>query len=296
MTHKPRIFLSYNPVECWINELHTQKNVKRVTKLDGDDYRFEIEFEVNGIKRIETYRIIHSTIDDNPFANEEYRMILEGMKVQNKEYYNIYRLGIVGQREHVIYQPHEIINEFPERYNEVIYGLDFGYNSPTALLQVGEIDLEFYEKELIYQTGLTDDDIIDLMKELIPKELMNSYIYGDCERPESIEQIHRAGFNILPCVKGKGSVIDGIRLCQRFKYYTTPDNINLLNERKGYTFKKDKNDRILEEPLKWKDHLMDARRYAIFTHFKDRLGVPSLLEQIKEDRNDSWLESAQRIL
>jgi phage terminase large subunit len=34
----------------------------------------------------------------------------------------------------------------------------------------------------------------------------------------------------------------------------------------GYKWKKDKNDNILEEPIKMKDHLCDAMRYAIFTH------------------------------
>jgi phage terminase large subunit len=34
----------------------------------------------------------------------------------------------------------------------------------------------------------------------------------------------------------------------------------------GYKWKKDKNDLILEEPVKEGDHLMDAMRYAIHTH------------------------------
>jgi phage terminase large subunit len=41
---------------------------------------------------------------------------------------------------------------------------------------------------------------------------------------------------------------------------------NLITELQGYKWKKDKNDNILEEPVKSNDHALDAMRYAIFTH------------------------------
>jgi phage terminase large subunit len=34
----------------------------------------------------------------------------------------------------------------------------------------------------------------------------------------------------------------------------------------SYKWKKDKNDNVIEEPVKANDDLMDACRYAVFTH------------------------------
>jgi phage terminase large subunit len=45
---------------------------------------------------------------------------------------------------------------------------------------------------------------------------------------------------------------------------------------KSYKWKEDKNGLILDEPVKFKDHLMDAMRYAIYTFGKDQLGKEML--------------------
>jgi len=38
-----------------------------------------------------------------------------------------------------------------------------------------------------------------------------------------------------------------------------------MKEKRGYAYK-EKDDKILEEPVPWNDHLMAAERYGIYTH------------------------------
>ena len=53
--------------------------------------------------------------------------------------------------------------------------------------------------------------------------------------------------------------------------YITKNSINLLKELKSYKWRVDKNGRVLEEPVKFRDDLVDAMRYAIYTMFTKQL-------------------------
>jgi phage terminase large subunit len=52
----------------------------------------------------------------------------------------------------------------------------------------------------------------------------------------------------------------------------TKSSTNFIKEIKSYKWKVDKENKILDEPVKFNDHLMDAMRYAIYTHYKDKIG------------------------
>ncbi len=43
--------------------------------------------------------------------------------------------------------------------------------------------------------------------------------------------------------------------------------INTIKEIQGYKYKEDRNGNVLEEPVKFNDHTMDALRYAVFTYY-----------------------------
>ena len=78
-----------------------------------------------------------------------------------------------------------------------------------------------------------------------------------------------------PADKEKNSVKDGIDFIKRHKLHITNDSINLLREITGYKWKQDKDGNVLDEPVKFKDHLLDAMRYAIYTHEVNRGGTTS---------------------
>ena len=73
------------------------------------------------------------------------------------------------------------------------------------------------------------------------------------------------GFNIKPADK---AVKPGIDYVKGRPMHITKQSLDLLEEKKLYSWKTTKDGKILDEPVKTKDHLMDAGRYAEYTHGK----------------------------
>ena len=206
-------------------------------------------------------QIIHSTYLDNPFLSPAYRKQLEDLKDIDPELYQIYALGEYATLSNIIYKNHVIDRTFPKRFHDEFYGLDFGYNYPAAMVHVGNADGELYEREILYQTHLTNPELIELMDECgVNKKIP---IYADSAEPKSIEDLYKAGYNIHPANK---QVMDGIKTVKQHKIHIHHESANLIKERRTYKWRQDKNGNNLDEPVKFNDHCMDAERYAIHTH------------------------------
>ena len=205
----------------------------------------------------------HSTYLDNRFAEQDYIDVLTGLEKEDITYYKIYKQGIWASPENIIYKNWDIVEKFPEVCDDIGYGLDFGFNNPTALVKIGFSDNNVYEEEMIYQSKLTNSQLIEEMKILIPKELRDKVIRADSAEPQRIEEISQAAFNIFPCTKGKDSVKIGIDRVKRVLTHITKNSTNIIMEKKGYKWKEDKNGNVLDEPVKFKDHAMDAERYYL---------------------------------
>ena len=104
--------------------------------------------------------------------------------------------------------------------------------------------------------------------------LGSSVIYADCARPDAIEEIYRAGFNIKPADKSKDSVVNGILQIKAMNLHILDDSPDLIKEIRNYRWMEDKNGKIVEdEPVKFLDDGMDAMRYAIYTHNSAPKGI-----------------------
>jgi len=212
----------------------------------------------------------HSTYLNNEFLiknDPEYIAELESYKEIDQTYYNIYTLGEWGQLLEGIYSNYEYIDDFPEDkfFHDVTYGLDVGFNAPSALMFVGEHDEEFYLKELLYEPKLTHTQLIQELGSLIPlKYRRERLIYVDSAEPELIKELNQTGFIAK---KSDKSVKDGINYIKRQKLYVDKASVNLCKELPAYSYRKDNNGNVLEEPIKINDHLMDAFRYPMFTHW-----------------------------
>lgn len=245
-----RIYLSLNPSDeqSWINQ--------------------RLMLSQNFAEKLE---VIHSNYRDNPFLSDDYIEILKALKEQDVNAYQVYAEGEWGTLTNVIYRPYELVQEedFPavDENSEVIYGIDFGYNNPSALIQIRIKDgLECYLREMLYENHLTNSQLIEKVNELVPPEERHRPMYGDCAEPDRIQEFADAGYNIYPADK---EVNIGIDFCKRHKFFTLPSNVNLNKERSVYKWRQDKNGNVLEEPVKFMDHLMDAKRYALYTYQKD---------------------------
>jgi phage terminase large subunit len=218
---------------------------------------------------------VRTTYKDNRFIDAEYCKVLENLVNEDEHYYQIYALGEWGVLQNIIYKNWDTVTEYPAAPDETIYGLDFGFNNPTALVEIAWRDNEPYIRERIYRNKMTNLDLIDELKIINP--LKEGVIYADCEDPARIEEIGRAGFNVQPSIKGKGSIKNGIDCCKRYKLHLHSDSTNMINEIQGYKWKEDKDGNVLEEPVKFKDHGMDAMRYAMYTHELSKGNVPTVM-------------------
>jgi len=203
--------------------------------------------------------VLHSTYRDNPYLDAEYARQLEDLIHQDENYYRIYALGEPGVLQNVIYSNWEIARTWPN-LSSVWYGLDFGHTNPSALVEIGEYDGDVYVRELLYQTHLTNADLIARLKEIVPERAI---IYADSAEPARIEEIRRAGFTAIPADKNVSLGIDAVK---RRRLHVHPDSANLIAELRAYVYRQDRSGRVLEEPVKFHDHLMDALRYGIATH------------------------------
>lgn len=203
--------------------------------------------------------LIKSTYKDNPFLNKMIVYEIERLKSLDQNYWRIYGLGERAISETIIYKHWQWCDALP-RDGEIIYGLDFGYNNPTALTKVCIKDNAFYCQEMLYQSYLTNQQLIERLKSLISPA--DAYIYADSAEPQRIEEIKQAGFNIRPALK---DIKKGIDIIKSHALYITKDSVNILKEIKSYSFK-EKNGLALDEPIKFADHAMDSIRYACHSH------------------------------
>ena len=230
-----QMFLTFNPVSSWTT-----------------DYFLKHKQEDTGI--------LHTTYKDNiRFLDDDYVKTLEDLANQDLSFYQIYALGEVAELKNKVYNNYVIVKDVPAKFDEIVYGLDFGYNNPTACLKVGIKDDDIYILDELYETHLTNEDLIEKLKDFID----NRYdeIYSDTE-PDRIKEIERAGFNIRAAKKAKQKVANGIDLLKRKKIYIHESCVNTIDEIKNYKYKEDSKGNILDEPVKFKDHAMDAMRYA----------------------------------
>lgn len=213
---------------------------------------------------------IVSTYKDNTFLHKDTVKLIEGLKDQDHNYYLIYTCAEWGVLENIIYSNWHIIKQMnlpnERQIDETVYGLDFGYTNPSAMVRIDFADNKVYEQELFCQTHLKPDQLIEKVKMVVSDMHRDKYIYCDNAEPDTIQMLCDAGFNAHPADK---DVRNGINKVKMQDIRITEDSVNLIKEKRGYCYKKDKDGNVREgEPVKWNDHLMDAERYAIYTYLK----------------------------
>ncbi len=231
-----------------------------ILSLNPDDQFMWIKTEVID-KNMDDIVVHHSTYHDNPFLPPEYKEELEGLKKQDINHYMVYAKGEWGIKSNTVYSNYTIDSKFPDEFEDEWYGLDFGHVHPSVLIFVGRRDNRLYLKEIIYKSYLTNNDLIGLLKKNVLSKTVP--IYADSAEPARIEEISRADFNIYPAEK---KVSDGIDAVKRYQLHIHPNSVHIIDEIRSYSWREDRNGRILDEPVKFNDDCMDSLRYAVFTH------------------------------
>lgn len=217
----------------------------------------------------------------NEFLDETDKLIFERMKETNPRKYDVAGLGNWGISEGLVFENWEVLDfdvkelgiirnddgsiKKDESYQyKHFFGLDYGYtNDPTAFIAfvVNPINHEVYIYDEHYETKMLNSDIAAMIKR---KGFAKERIRADAAEPKSNDDLKRLGIGrVLPSVKGRDSITNGITAIKEYKLYINPRCKNTIMEISSYCYKKHRTiDRLLEEPEDKDNHLMDALRYA----------------------------------
>lgn len=252
---------------AWCNEANelfyddfTQLNMRTETKLIFDYNPSDSSSWLYELPKDESI-LIKSTYKDNPFLPETIKRQIEDLKRTDEALYQIYALGEKAISKSNIYSNWTFIKHRPAKFTSYVYGLDFGYNHPTALMRVYWRDNDIFIEPVIYESYLTTTNLIEKMKILNVEE--NVEILADYSRPEIIQEMNNSGFNVLNANKVVKKGIDNVK---SFGVFCEEDQ-RIKKEYENYKWKKI-GDNITDEPIKLYDDAMDAVRYAT-TYIKE---------------------------
>jgi phage terminase large subunit len=224
-------------------------------EVDENYWGFDYEKRENAKLLISTYKM-------NPFLSNEIIKSIEELKELDPDLYAVYALGqLVPPREKIFSQTN-LFSGTPKNIKASYIAIDFGYSQDeTGVVKVDvDGDGSVYATELLYETNLTNEDLIYKLRELGIDR--NIEIVADSSEPKTIETIRRSGFRIRGVKKGDGSILYGIQKMRTTKIYINQTSKNLINEYSNYRYKKDRSGRTTSVP-EGKDHLLDALRYCI---------------------------------
>lgn len=245
----------------------------RTTGLKMMDYNPTSSFwAMEKVECLPTTITINSTYKDNPFLSPEQVREIES-NMGDERWWRVYGLGLVGTLEGTIFD-FEQVDTMPERGDMVeTYGIDFGFtNDPTAVVRclIDTGRKAVYYDEILFAKGLLNSEIITALEQNeVPKR--GSVLYADCAEPKSIEELYRAGYNAQPCYKATRKA-EQLQMMRGYKIFLTKRSVNIVREARGYVWAQDKNGNMLNEPIAYNDHAMDACRYALVSHLVQYAG------------------------
>ena len=203
--------------------------------------------------------LIVSTYKNNPYLEPEVRKEIELLQLQDYDTWLIFGAGQYTHLRGIIFSNWER-GQKPEGAKLLGYGLDWGFsNDVTAVVECSQLGDVIFLTGIVYERGLTNKDISDRLAAQIDKQAL---IIADSAEPKSIEDLYRMGWRgIKEATKGKDSVNFGIDLMKQYKIVVCTDYI--AKEFETYKYRSDRAGNILNEPVDFNNHAIDAARYLL---------------------------------
>ena len=209
-----------------------------------------------------------TTWRDNPFVDKNIIKELESLKAKDENLWRIYNMGEKGIATTLVFNKFNTIEKIPPQARLLGRGMDWGYNDPTALIEVYIDGDTIYLNELLYSKGLTMPDIIHKLNELGIER--TDTIWCDSANPQNIEELRRNKYNAKPV--NKRSILHGIDLMRRHHIFITQKSKNVSYEFGSYKWKTDKDGHLLDVPQDEYNHSIDAARYVLESELNKRTG------------------------
>ena len=207
---------------------------------------------------------IHTTYLDNiENLSESYVKQIEDMKARRPlRYKSVIEGNWLEKAEGVIFTNWKL-GKFKE-VSKAVFGADFGFASDSNTLVKTSIDKDrkiIYVKLCFYLPSLTTSDLRGLYK----KHAGDSLIVADSAEPRLIHEL-KSTSNIIPSIKGQGSITYGISLLQDYDLIIDEeDSTHLVKELNNYSWLEKKS----KTPIDKYNHAIDALRYAISYQLKN---------------------------
>lgn len=200
---------------------------------------------------------IHTTyLDNKDNLSESYINQIENIRTRRPEKFKHQILGgWLDKAEGVIFS-NWTIGKF-EQAAPSVFGQDFGFSAdPTTLVEtsIDKVNKKIYIKLHYYKQALTTSQIAELNKRFAGSSL----IVADSAEPRLISELSVSN-NILPAIKGQGSVTYGIALLQDFDLIIDESSTDLIKELNNYCWLEKKS----STPVDKYNHAIDAIRYAV---------------------------------
>ena len=254
----------FTKIDYSIRSKDTQNRVIMVlnpaTKEHWIYKRFFQESGINGGSNLRdgntTY--IHTTYLDNiEHLGESFLASMDVMKERRPNEYEHTILG--GWREKaegVIFTDWRIGQYISQGVD--VFGADFGFSTdPSTLLStsIDKANKRIYVKEYLNKPSMNTSQLGVVFSQSAGRNL----IVGDSAEPRLLSELKRY-CNIVPTIKGQGSVNYGIALLQDYTLIIDPTSTNIIKELNNYQWSDTKSETPLQNGF---DHQLDALRYAV---------------------------------
>ena len=209
---------------------------------------------------------------DNEFLSDVQHNEIEN--ISDPELWKVYARGMTGQLKATIHSnwiQEKLENFSNDKFNEVIWGIDYGYGTKessgkTAIIKIGIINPnQLWIRECCYHTGGMDE--YQIKEVLEANGWVNGQPFYSEHDPTMISALRRLGIYVLMAQKGERSEWYGIMKIKRFSVHYSVEDENLQWERTHYKWVTvgDIVTNTVEDTRKF--HLMAALRYGVYTHF-----------------------------
>lgn len=162
----------------------------------------------------------------------------------------------------------------PKEFKKIFVGIDEGFTDPFVILIIGVDSLgrhwiinEFYQSELV------STEKVETTKKLLSGYECPIEIQVDSSAPDLIKSLNDAGLRqAVGAKKGPNSIQQGISVIADLLekeidgvpcLMVSENCVNTIREIESYERKKDRENKVLEEPIDKNNHTIDAIRYAL---------------------------------
>jgi len=197
---------------------------------------------------------------------------IESRRERDPEWWKVFGLGQLGTLAGLVFPKFTQcrFDELPTEFKKKGLGMDFGFtNDPTTLMKLMIKGDNLFLHQHLYQTAMHNNDIANFLKsgsDMHGFDMMiqiGEEIVADSAEPKTISDLKRSGFTVIPALKGKDSIMNGIDLIKRYDVVITDCSLEAVKEWRNYKWKMTPDGKPLNIPMDMWNHCVDPTRYDL---------------------------------